>query len=111
MDATEQFLPICGGVSILSNNCTLYWFHRLISFLIADRLYCCIAKRCATSNCRFKDLAKYPYRGPELTGASNNPLNAEFVIRLTLEVGIPVLKMEVEFVVVEDLPYLCIAGN
>ena len=115
--AFEQFLSAGGEISILSNNCKLYWFARKLNgepsnFLLdCGATVCCIAKRCVTSNRAFKNVVKHPYRGPRLTGASNNPLNAEFVIRLTLEVGTPVLRIEVEFVVVEDLPYSCIAGN
>lgn len=117
VDAVEDYSSISGGISILSNNCKLYWFYGKLNgqpfnFLLdCGATVCCIAKRCITSNRAFKNLKKHPYRGPRLTGASNNPLNAEFVIRLTLEVGTPILRMQVEFVVVEDLPYSCIAGN
>ena len=113
----KKFLATGGEISILSNNCKLYWFFGKLNgqpfnFLLdCGATVCCIAKRCITSNRAFKNLMRHPYRGPQLTGASNNPLNAEFVVRFTLEVGTPILRMEVEFVVVEDIPYSCIAGN
>ena len=72
---------------------------------------CCIAKRCITSNRVLKELPSYPYSGPQLCGANNQPLKADAVIRLKLETGTPLLTLYCEFVIVENLPYSCIAGN
>ena len=57
-----------------------------------------------------KDLPKFPYQGPGLVDVNGNPLLAENVIRVDLIVGTPELSLTVDFVIVDGLPYSCIAG-
>ena len=70
----------------------------------------CIAKRCVTASSQLKNLARLPYNGDTLIDVNGNPLNAEFVINCSIELGNPPLLSNVEFVVIEGLPYSCILG-
>ena len=104
-------------ICILSGNFKLYWFAarlngQLFDFLLdCGAAVCCIAKRCVAANHVLRNLPVFPYKGPKLCGANSQPLKADTMIKLNLEVGTPLLKKDVEFIIVEDLPYSCIAGN
>ena len=105
------------SVCIFSGSFKLYWFAARLNgqhfdFLLdCGATVCCIAKRCVASNRVLRNLPRSPYKGPQLCGANNQPLQADTMIKLTLEVGTPTLRMDIDFVIVEDLPYSCIAGN
>ena len=97
-------------------NNNLLWFKgkldkQLFDFLLdCGASTCCIAKRCVTSNHVLNKLSKFPYKGPGLVDVNGNPLVAETFIRVNFTVGTPELSLNVDFVVVENLPYSCIVG-
>ena len=99
-----------------NNNFKLLWFkgklnEQLFDFLLdCGASTCCIAKSCVSSNPIFKNLPKLPYSGPGLVDVNGKPLVAENVISLKFCIGSPEISMQVDFVIVSDLPYSCIMG-
>ena len=97
-----------------SNN--LLWFKGKLNKQIFDMLLdcgastSCIAKRCITSNYYLKNVPKVPYNGPGLVDVNGNRLIAEQIIRLNFTTGVPELSLDVDFVIVDQLPYSCILG-
>ena len=94
----------------------LWWFNGKLNGQPFDFLLdcgasvCCIAKRCVTSNRLLKNLPVHSYNGPEFYGANSKPLKVDN-IRVRLVVGTPKFVSDIDFVIVENLPYSCIAGN
>ena len=94
----------------------MLWFKGKLNEQLFDLLLdcgtstCCIAKRCVTSNHVLKKIPKLPYSGPMLVDVNGNPLAAENIIQLRFSVGFPELILEIDFVIVDELPYSCIVG-
>ena len=106
-------------INVVSNDeniSRLLWFKGKINNQLFDMLLdcgasvCCIAKRCVTSNNVLKSLPKLSYDGPGLVDVNGNSLTAEGKIRTSLTVGTSGLSLYVDFVIVDGLPYSCIAG-
>ena len=107
------------------NNCSLkddkisklLWFKGKLNNQLFDILLdcgastCCIAKRCVTSNHVLNKLPRFPYPGLGLVDINGNPLVAENIIRLNFCVGLPEISLDIDFVIVSELPYSCIAGT
>ena len=106
-------------INVVSNdeNISRLWFKGKINNQLFNMLLdcgasvCCIAKRCVTSNNVLKSLPKLSYDGPGLVDVNGNSLTAEGKIRSSLTVGTSGLSLNVDFVIVDGLPYSCIAGH
>ena len=70
----------------------------------------CIAKRCVTGNPVLNNVPRLPYHGPPLVGANGQLLSASSIIHVPFAVGTPQISLHTKFIVVDDLPYLCIVG-
>ena len=106
-------------INVVSNDeniSRLLWFKGKINNQLFDMLLdcgesvCCILKRYVTSNNVLKSLPKLSYDGPGLVDVNGNSLTAEGKIRTSLTVGTSGLSLNVDFVIVDGLPYSCIAG-
>ena len=95
----------------------LLWFKSKLNGKLFDILLdcgastCCIARRCITSNKVLNSLPKSKYTGPGLIDVNGNALEVENVVRLIFTAGVPELSLEIDFVVVSQLPYSCIVGT
>ena len=95
---------------------TLYWFMCRINnqplecVLDSAATVTCVARRCITSNPVLNRLKLRVYTGT-VVDANKKPLSAKHSIRVTLVVGYPAISMEVDIVVVDDLPYSCLLGT
>ena len=71
----------------------------------------CIARRCVTASPLLKKLPRFPYTGPPLLDVNKNPIPVVDTIRVSLIIGTPALCVQMDFVVIDDLPYSSILGG
>ena len=101
----------------MNTNSKLLWFKGKLNEKLFDILLdcgastCCIARRCITSNKVLNSLPKIKYNGPGLIDVNGNTLDVENVVRLRFTAGSPEISIEIDFVVVSQLPYSCIIGT
>ena len=98
------------------NTRKLYWFKARLSGQLFDCVLdsaatvTCIAKRCVTSNPILRSLPRHPYQGT-VVGALQKPLDAKHSIRVNMVVGSPAVSVNIDIVIVENLPYSCLVGT
>ena len=71
----------------------------------------CIPRRCVTSSPTLSKLPLIPYTGRTLLDANRNPLSAKYVISTKFVVSMPSLSLDVDLIVVDNLPYSCLVGT
>ena len=67
----------------------------------------CIAERCVTASPNLQNIVRKPYEGPGLIDVNGNSLAAIYEIKAHLVIGNPRLSIEMNFIVVKNLPYSC----
>ena len=94
----------------------LYWFKSKISGQLMESVLdsaatvSCIARRCITSNRVLNKLSLQPCNDVVL-GANKKPLVAKHYVRVTIVVGSPSVSVDVDMIVVDNLPYSCLIGT
>ena len=101
----------------VSTSKQLYWFtcrlngQKLDAVLDSGATVTCVARRCVTGSPQLNQLPLIPYTGKPLLDANRKPLSARHVISTKFVVGVPALSVDVNIVVVDDLPYSCLVGT
>ena len=71
---------------------------------------CCLARRCLTSSPSLKTLPLQPYEGPGLLNANGTLMTPCGVVKAPLVLGHPAVSFNIEFIIIDSLPYSCILG-
>ena len=80
-------------------------------FLDCGASVACISKRCVAASPSLKQLEQSAYTGPGLVGVSGRPLKVLYTVHAPVVIiGNPAISLQVQFAVIEDLPYSCIIG-
>ena len=72
---------------------------------------CCLARRCLNASPQLRCLPRKIYRGPGVIDANGKPMSPEFTINATLVLGHPEIRVDVDFLVFDGLPYSCIISQ
>ena len=72
---------------------------------------CCLARRCLNASPQLRCLPRKIYTGPGVIDANGKPMSPEFTINATLVLGHPEIRVDVDFLVFDGLPYSCIIGQ
>ena len=71
----------------------------------------CIALRCITANAVLSKLPRKPYLGLGITAANGENLQPDFIVTVTVTMGNPTTLVNVDILVIKNLPYSCIFGQ
>ena len=72
---------------------------------------CCLARHCLNASPQLSCLPRKIYTGPGVIDANGKPMSPEFTINATLVLGHPEIRVDVDFLVFDGLPYSCIIGQ
>ena len=78
--------------------------------LDSGAIVCCLARRCLTSSPSLKTLPLQPYEGPGLLNANGTLMTPCGVVKAPLVLGHPAVSFNIEFIIIDSLPYSCILG-
>ena len=85
--------------------------HQLLDmFLDCGATVSCISKRCVAASPSLKQLQQSVYTGPGLVRVNGGPLKVLYTVCAPVVIGNPAVFLQVQFAVIEDLPYSCIIG-
>ena len=86
--------------------------HQLLDmFLDCGASVLCISKQCVAASPSLKQLQQGVYTSPGIVGVNGRSLKVLYTVCAPVVIGNHGISLQVQFAIIEDLPYSCIIGQ